>query len=140
RPDRRADVAAARRGRRASGGAASTRARAQQRRLGRRPSRSDQRPRARTRRAVVTDQAERPRLDRETDRLVGSRCTDCGAGSWPGRAVCHRCGSTAVQEWALPPEGRLLSVTTVRVPKPGLESPYVIGEVELAEGLRVYAH
>jgi uncharacterized OB-fold protein len=71
---------------------------------------------------------------------VGSRCRECGASSWPGRSVCHRCGSFDVDGWALPAEGTLTSITTVRVPKPRLESPYTIGEIELAEGLRIYAH
>jgi uncharacterized protein len=84
---------------------------------------------------VELDQRERPRLDREAGRLVGSRCADCGAASWPARAVCHRCGSPRCESAAFEPEGALLSLTTVR-----LAEPYAIGEVELEPGVRVYAH
>jgi uncharacterized OB-fold protein len=84
---------------------------------------------------VGLDQRERPRLDPEHGRLVGSRCSTCGAASWPGRAVCHRCGSTETASAPLPSEGSLLSLTTVRV-----EPPYAIGEVELEPGVRIYAH
>jgi len=83
---------------------------------------------------VELDQRERPRLDPGQGRLVGSRCTACGAASWPGRAVCHRCGSTEIEAASLSSEGSLLSLTTVR-----LEAPYAIGEVELEPGLRIYA-
>jgi len=83
---------------------------------------------------------DRPRLSREDGRLVGSCCRDCGATSWPSRALCHRCGSASVHETLIGPEGTLVSYTVVWVPRPGIEAPYTIGEVELPERVTVFAH
>lgn len=83
---------------------------------------------------------ERPRLDRAGGVLVGSRCGDCGAQSWPGRAVCSRCGSDDVVTHALPDVGTLTSYTRVWVERPGLPTPYVLGQVDLGRGATVFAH
>ena len=83
---------------------------------------------------------DRERVDREGGRLVGTRCRACGAHSWPGRAVCHRCGSADGEHATLSPEGRVVTYTTVHVPRPGLEPPYVLGQVDLPEGVLVFAH
>jgi len=88
----------------------------------------------------ATPTGERPRVDRAERRLVGSRCEDCRAVSWPMRAVCHGCGSADCVEVGLAREGSLLTFTTVWVPRPGLEPPYVLGQVKLPEGVRVFAH
>ena len=82
----------------------------------------------------------RSRMDRALGVLVGSRCTDCTATSWPGRAVCHRCASAALVEHAFPPVGSLLSYTRVWVPRPGLEAGYVLGQVRLVDGPLVFTH
>lgn len=80
------------------------------------------------------------RFDREIGRLVGSRCAVCGGLSWPARAVCDRCGSPDLREVLLEQTGTLVSVTRVWVPRPGLPSPYSLGQVWLAGGLGVFAH
>ena len=84
--------------------------------------------------------AERVRVDREACRLVGTRCPSCGATSWPARAVCHRCGEAPVEETAFGPGGELLTHTTVWVGRPGLEPPYVLGQVKLDDGPLVFVH
>lgn len=83
---------------------------------------------------------DRKRVDRAAGRLVGSLCSACSAASWPARAICHRCGSAAVEEIALSTDATLITYTTVWVPRPGLEPPYVLGQVELPEGVRIFAH
>jgi uncharacterized OB-fold protein len=83
---------------------------------------------------------ERARLDRERQHLVGSRCADCGATSWPARAVCNRCGSAALEEAALSRTGALLTYTEVWIERPGLEPPYVLGQVDLDDGPLVFTH
>jgi hypothetical protein len=84
---------------------------------------------------------ERPRLDSARGVLLGCRCRACGAGAWPARAVCHACGSAEVDQGvALARTGTLLTYTTVWVPRPGLEPPYTLGQVELEPGLEVFAH
>lgn len=84
--------------------------------------------------------ARRPRVRTAARTLIGSRCRQCGGRSWPGRAICHRCGSPEVQDIALADTGILQTFTTVHVARPGLPVPYVLGEVLLDDGVRVYAH
>lgn len=87
-------------------------------------------------RAVPT--GDRRRFDRDAGVLVGTRCADCGGVAWPGRAVCHRCGSPSVVEQAFGGAGRLESYTEVMVPRPGLENPYVLGQIRLQDGPVVF--
>jgi len=82
----------------------------------------------------------RPRVDRRNGVLVGSRCDECGANSWPARAVCHRCGAPVMREHSFSARGTLLTYTTVWVPRPGLEPPYTIGQVKLEDGPLVFGH
>ena len=86
-----------------------------------------------TRSADVAGTRERPRFDREGGTLIGSRCATCGACSWPSRAICSNCGGDDVEFGALPTAGALRSYTTVWVSRPGLEPPYVLGQVDLAQ-------
>ena len=88
----------------------------------------------------LPDTQDRARLDVGRGVLVGSRCSSCGATSWPSRAICHRCGSPAVDETDFARDGSLLTYTTVWVPRPGLEVPYTLGQVELQDGPVVFAH
>jgi uncharacterized OB-fold protein len=93
-----------------------------------------------TRALDVTPSPQRPRIDYSSGRLIGSRCERCGSVSWPSRPVCHRCGSAATRELVLSPTGVLVTYTTVWVPRPGLSVPYILGQVDLADGVRVFAH
>jgi uncharacterized protein len=84
---------------------------------------------------------DRPRADRDTSRLMGSRCAECRASVWPARAVCHRCGSPDVRAEAFEPTGTLLTYTTVHVPRPGLTVPYLLGQIRVdGEGPVVFGH
>jgi|GEM_PF-2309975 len=87
----------------------------------------------------VESTARRRRLDRAAGLLIGSGCPVCAATSWPPRAVCHRCGSPMDLERALPREGALLSFTKVWVPRPGLEAPYTLGQIEILDSI-FFAH
>jgi uncharacterized OB-fold protein len=82
----------------------------------------------------------RLRVDRTAGRLVGTTCNTCGTSSWPGRAICFHCGSADCAEVTFSPEGQLTTHTTVWVPRPGLEPPYTLAQVDLPEGIRVFAH
>ena len=57
----------------------------------------------------------------------------------PGQGVPH-CLATDVHKARLPSHGVLYSYTTVHVAPPGWQVPFVIGYVDLANGLRVLAH
>jgi uncharacterized OB-fold protein len=83
---------------------------------------------------------ERARFDVHEGVLVGSQCSECGARSWPARAACARCGSVAVVEARLPRSGLLMSYTTVWVARPGLSTPYVLGQADFGDGASVFAH
>ncbi|PZG56994.1 hypothetical protein C1I98_00390 [Spongiactinospora gelatinilytica] len=81
---------------------------------------------------------ERPRFDLAAGALVGGRCADCGATAWPARAVCHRCGGADVRLGTFARAGTLVSCTLVMVPRPGLEAPYMLGQVRLDDGPVVF--
>ena len=84
---------------------------------------------------------ERARVDRDGRRLVGARCADCGAPVWPARAICHRCGSAAMEPTPFEPTGTLVTHTTVHVPRANLEVPYTLGQVRIdADGPVVFGH
>ena len=78
--------------------------------------------------------------------LTGSRCTSCGEVYFPAARGCTRCGSTALDACDLGGAGRLWSWTVQGFcPKPPYDSgesehdftPYGVGYVELASGLKV---
>lgn len=77
---------------------------------------------------------QRRRLDRDGQALVGSRCDDCETAVWPGRAVCHRCGSPSLQDVVFSRVGELTTMTQVHVARPGQATPYALGQVRLADG------
>jgi uncharacterized protein len=83
---------------------------------------------------------QRRRFDPVAGRLIGSRCLVCGATSWPLRAICQRCGSADTEERTLGDRGTLVTYTTVWVPRPGLQAPYVLGQVDLDDGVRIFTH
>ena len=83
---------------------------------------------------------ERRRIDTASGELIGSECQNCSARSWPGRAICSRCGSDDISFNPLPRIATLLSFTKVWVPRPGLTVPYVLGQVSFGHGATVFAH
>jgi uncharacterized protein len=74
-------------------------------------------------------------------RLMGTRCTECGAVHLPPRAICAHCRSDA-QEWIeLSGRGTLAAFTSIFVAPSALvaegydrANPYVTGIVALEEG------
>jgi uncharacterized protein len=83
---------------------------------------------------------ERPRFRRDDEVLVGSLCGSCGTRVWPARAVCPACQSAEVALIELTGAGTLVTFSTVWVPRPGLDAPYVLAQVELDDGVRLFAH
>ncbi len=78
-------------------------------------------------------------------RLLGSRCGGCGTPSFPKAAVCRNpaCPGGAVAEALLGPHGTLWSWAIQHYPPPAPVRydqpyvPYVLGLVDLADGIRV---
>jgi uncharacterized OB-fold protein len=75
-------------------------------------------------------------------RLEAARCASCGTLSYPPRLRCVECGSEAATEpVALPRDGVVYTTATIRVPVPGLRTPYSLAVVELGDtGVRVLVH
>jgi uncharacterized OB-fold protein len=67
-------------------------------------------------------------------RLEAARCTTCGTLSYPPRYRCLDCGSEQPpQAVPLPRVAEVYTLATVRVPVPGLVSPYTLTLVELGD-------
>jgi len=80
------------------------------------------------------------------DRLMGSRCRQCGALSVPPRPVCVKCYASDMEWVEMKGKGRLAAFTSIAVGPPAMvregysrTRPYVSGVVELEEGPRVVA-
>ncbi len=80
------------------------------------------------------------------ERLMGSRCQECGALFVPPRPVCIKCHGQAMEWVEMTGKGKLAAFTCITVgPRFMIEQgydrehPYVSGVVELAEGARVEA-
>lgn len=80
--------------------------------------------------------------------LIGGRCPDCTAVTFPLKPSCARCGSTGVERHLLPRRGTLWTWTTQDfLPKEPYASgetvqtfrPYGVGLVQLGDEVRVEA-
>lgn len=72
----------------------------------------------------------------EEGKLMGSRCTKCGALYLPPRPLCPGCGCREMEWRELRGEGEVRAFTVIHVP-PSLmvgRAPYRIGLVKLGEG------
>src|SRR5690606_21297137 len=78
--------------------------------------------------------------------LIGGRCTECAAVTFPKQGSCARCGSLEVVEELLPRRGTLWTFTTQeflpKEPYAGGETvetfrPYGVGLVQLDDVVRV---
>lgn len=77
--------------------------------------------------------------------LVGSRCRDCGEVTFPRQQGCPACTGAATEDVALSRRGTLWTWTIQRFPPPippfkgdpERFTPFGVGYVELAEGVRV---
>ncbi|MBI4416591.1 MAG: Zn-ribbon domain-containing OB-fold protein [Euryarchaeota archaeon] len=74
--------------------------------------------------------------------LLGSKCGNCGALDFPPRSVCPRCGRRSVgkmDKFRLTGKGKVVTYTVIHdAPKDfDMMKPYVLGIVELDEGVRL---
>ncbi|MDG6902137.1 MAG: Zn-ribbon domain-containing OB-fold protein [Nitrososphaerota archaeon] len=72
-------------------------------------------------------------------RLIGSKCTECGAEFFPPVYKCRKCGSESVEDREMPKNGKILTYTQLHEPLPGFEAeaPFFLAVVELENGGRV---
>ena len=77
--------------------------------------------------------------DGSAPHLLVSKCRDCGSLAFPARKRCAACSGVGLDVEQAPAEGTIYSWTVIRElggPRPDFQ-PYVIGQVDLAPGLRV---
>ncbi len=80
------------------------------------------------------------------EKLMGSRCKDCGAQYVPPRSICVDCYKSDMEWVAMKGKGRLAAFTCINIPPPFMiaqgynrKNPYCTGVVVLEEGARVDA-
>ncbi len=80
------------------------------------------------------------------DKLMGSKCKECGASYCPPRAICIKCPSHSLEWIEMEQKGTLSAFSCISVPTPammaegfGRDNPYCTGVVELLPGVRVDA-
>lgn len=77
-------------------------------------------------------------IDQDQVHLLGSVCESCGAHAFPPRQVCAVCRSTSLRRARLAGTGRLYTYAIVRQAPKEFPTPYIIGYVDLDEGVRVF--
>jgi len=77
-------------------------------------------------------------IDGERVHLIGSGCDSCGAHAFPPRRVCASCRSSNLRRVRLGGTGRLYTYAIVRQAPKEFPTPYIIGYVDLDEGVRVF--
>ena len=77
-------------------------------------------------------------IDQDQVHLLGSVCAACGAHAFPPRQVCAVCRSTSLRRARLGGTGRLYTYAIVRQAPKEFPTPYIIGYVDLDEGVRVF--
>jgi uncharacterized protein len=84
----------------------------------------------------------------ENAQLIGSRCDECGAVTWPRQSACPRCSRSNMADRLFPRRGTLVAWTTQGfVPGPpylGAQTadtfePFAVGLVQLGDEIRVEA-
>lgn len=82
-----------------------------------------------------------PSSEGEEAHLIGSRCNACAEVFFPKRVICAKCFSGDIEEVPLSRRGKVYTFTVVRQAPPQYEGPipYVLGHVELPEGVLVPA-
>jgi uncharacterized OB-fold protein len=73
--------------------------------------------------------------------LLIPQCRVCGELNWFPRAMCRRCSADDLEWVPMSGAGTIYSFSVVsRPPAPDLPDSYVLGLVDLAEGVRLMTH
>lgn len=80
------------------------------------------------------------------ERLMGSKCNDCGSNFVPPRPICINCHGSNMEWVQMKGRGHLAAFTCISIPPPFMiaqgynrKNPYCTGVVELEEGAKVDA-
>jgi uncharacterized OB-fold protein len=80
-------------------------------------------------------------FDEQGPYLIGGRCLACDAVAFGMRDICPRCWSSdGMRPTPIGRTGRLYSCTTIHQAPDGFAAPYLVGYVDLPEGVRAFAH
>jgi benzoylsuccinyl-CoA thiolase BbsA subunit len=71
--------------------------------------------------------------------LKGGRCRNCGKICFPMKPVCPTCFGSEQEEIPLNKRGKLHTFALSHMGPPGMETPYVIGFVDLPEGIKLFS-
>lgn len=69
--------------------------------------------------------------------LRGGKCRSCGELSFPLAGICWHCRAEAMEPMRLSRNGKLYAFSVVHVAPKGWRVPYVLGYVDLDDGIRV---
>lgn len=71
--------------------------------------------------------------------LLGNRCEACKKVFFPKKYVCPECFDGELREVPLSKKGKLHSYTLSVMGIPGMETPYVVGFIDLPEGIKLFS-
>ena len=71
--------------------------------------------------------------------LLGNRCRSCDQVFFPKVSLCMKCLSHELEEVRLSQTGILYSYTVSYMPSTHIQAPYVIGYIDMPEGVRIFA-
>ncbi len=79
-------------------------------------------------------------------KLMGSKCKKCGALALPPRSICTSCFGDEMEWVEFKGSGHLAAFTSIAVAPPSMvregfdrNNPYIVGVIELDEGLKAVA-
>jgi benzoylsuccinyl-CoA thiolase BbsA subunit len=72
--------------------------------------------------------------------LMAGECEDCGQRVFPPPAVCPFCMGERMRAIPISRRGKLYSYSVLRQGPPEFEPPYLIGYVDMPEGVRIFTH
>jgi uncharacterized OB-fold protein len=70
----------------------------------------------------------------EHGKLLGLKCNECMAVTFPPKSMCRECNSTDLDTTEMNGKGILRTFTVIRVAPEGMTPPYVVAMVETDEG------
>ncbi len=77
--------------------------------------------------------------EKEGGRLIGNRCSSCERVYFPKARFCFNCFGKDMEDIILSRRGKLYSYTIGRMSSTHFQPPYVVGLIDLPEGVRVFA-
>lgn len=85
-------------------------------------------------------------LSLNENKIIGTKCKECGSVQYPARAICENCMSEYLEETPISGKGELAAFSVIYIPPSamvdagyGRENPNIAGIVELSEGPMISA-